>query len=46
MQAIDLAYRALNDALTILKDEYDKVLQNPSSVEVANTIRGLVGSTV
>lgn len=35
-----------NDALTILKDEYDKVLQNPSSVEVANTIRGLVGSTV
>lgn len=35
-----------NDALSIIKEEYDNVLQNPSSKEVAKTIKGLSGSTM
>ncbi|MGC8537704.1 MAG: helix-turn-helix domain-containing protein [Candidatus Micrarchaeia archaeon] len=35
-----------NDALEILKDEYDKVLQNPSSREVVKAVKDLIGSTV
>ncbi len=35
-----------NDALEILKDEYDKVLQNPSSREVVKVVKDLIGSTV
>ncbi len=35
-----------DDALGILKDEYDKVLQNPSSREVVKVVKGLIGSTV
>lgn len=35
-----------NDALEILKGEYDKVLQNPSSREVVKAVKDLIGSTV